>query len=675
MTTLAIVQARMGSTRLPNKVLRRVRGVPMLSLLLGRLRGAKRLDGIVVATTVEGADDQLAAYLAAQDVPTFRGSATDVLDRYYQAALTYRGDIIVRITADCPLVDPALVDRVVETLQHEGADYVSNTAPPTFPDGLDVEAFTIAALSQAWRDATTAFDREHVTPFMKCAPTLRRINLTNATDLSAGRWTVDEPEDLAVIQGVFDHFAPHTDFGWEQVAALEASHPELFDANRDIARNEGATLNSGQKLWRRAKRVIPGGSMLLSKRPEMFLPGKWPAYFSRAKGCRVWDLDGAEYIDMSYMGIGTNLLGYGRDEIDDVVREVISLGNMSTLNCPEEVELAERLVEINPWADMVRFARTGGEVNAIGLRIARAATGRDAVAICGYHGWHDWYLAANLGDDTNLAGHLLPGLEPLGVPGHLRGSVLPFAYNDLDALRAIIRANSLAAIFMEVSRTVGPAAGFLEEVRRLSTEHGIVLVFDECSSGFRQTFGGLHLAFGVEPDMAMYGKALGNGYAITAAVGKREVMEAAQGTFISSTFWTERIGSAAALKTLEVMERERSWETVTSVGAGIGVRWQEMAARHGLPILLNGLPAMTGFTIPVANMQKYKTLITQEMLKRGILAATSVYVSTAHTPEIVDQYFATLEPVFALIAECEGGRDIDALLEGPVSHSGFRRLN
>jgi glutamate-1-semialdehyde 2,1-aminomutase len=348
---------------------------------------------------------------------------------------------------------------------------------------------------------------------------------------------------------------------------------------------------------------------------------------------------------------------------------------MATFNCPEEVYLAERLIEINPWADMVRFARTGGEANAVAMRIARASTGRDKVAVCGYHGWHDWYLAANLGDDRNLASHLLPGLEPRGVPQSLRGSVLPFAYNDLDALRALVRANDLAAIFMEVSRTVDPAKGFLEEVRRIATERGIVLIFDECTSGFRQTFGGLYKAFGVEPDMVMFGKALGNGYAITAAVGRRSVMEAAQTTFISSTFWTERIGPAAALKTLEVMEREHSWDYVTQLGQQIGARWQQLAGRHSLPLELNGLPALIGFSIPVSNMLKYRTLITQEMLKQGILAATAVYVCTEHDAATVDRYFEHLDPLFALIRECESGRDIDSLLEGPVCHAGFKRLN
>jgi glutamate-1-semialdehyde 2,1-aminomutase len=434
-------------------------------------------------------------------------------------------------------------------------------------------------------------------------------------------------------------------------------------------------MGTGQKLWKRAKRIIPGGNMLLSKRAEMFLPGQWPAYFSRAKGCRVWDLDGREYLDMSLMGIGTNILGYGHPEVDAVVVQTISAGNMSTLNCPEEVELAERLVELHPWADMVRFARSGGEANAIAVRIARAASGRDQVAICGYHGWHDWYLAANLGDEENLAGHLLPGLEPKGVPRSLQGSVLPFHYNNFSELESLVCNHDVGVIKMEVSRNVEPEDGFLQKVRSLATDRHIVLIFDECTSGFRQTFGGLHKLYGVEPDMALFGKALGNGYAITAAIGRREIMEAAQSTFISSTFWTERIGPAAALKTLEVMERVHSWERITQTGRAIGERWKALAGKHELPLQLSGLPALIGFSLPVGNMRKYKTLITQEMLKKGFLATTDIYVCTEHTQAVVDQYFEALDPLFALVRECESGRDVDALLQGPVCHERFKRLN
>jgi glutamate-1-semialdehyde 2,1-aminomutase len=435
-------------------------------------------------------------------------------------------------------------------------------------------------------------------------------------------------------------------------------------------------MNTGQKLWQRAKRVIPGGNMLLSKRAEMFLPEQWPAYFSKAKGCRVWDLDGNEYIDMSIMGIGTNILGYGHPEVDEAVLKTVAAGNMSTLNCPEEVCLAERLVALHPWADMVRLARSGGEANAIAVRIARAASGKDKVAICGYHGWHDWYLAANLGDEQNLSGHLLPGLDPKGVPQELRGSVLPFRYNNFPELEILVRTHDIGVIKMEVSRNMKPEDGFLENVRKLATDRGIVLIFDECTSGFRQTFGGLHKLYGVEPDMAMFGKALGNGYAITATIGKREVMEAAQSTFISSTFWTERIGPTAALKTLEVMEREKSWELITMIGQDIGERWQSLADKHQLPINIYGLPAMVSFSFPLPDMLKYKTLITQEMLKKGFLATTSAYACTEHAQPVVDQYFEALDPLFALIKECEMGRTaVDTLLEGPVCHAGFKRLN
>lgn len=430
----------------------------------------------------------------------------------------------------------------------------------------------------------------------------------------------------------------------------------------------------GQRLWNRAKTLIPGGSMLLSKRPEMFLPDQWPAYFSKAKGCTVWDLDGRPYTDMCIMGIGTNTLGYGHPEVDEAVQKTIIDGNMSSLNCPEEVDLAQRLVDLHPWADMARFARSGGEANAIAIRIARAAAGRDKVAICGYHGWHDWYLAANLGKD-GLSNHLLPGLEPNGVPGDLGGSVLPFNYNRIDELQALVRDHDIGVIKMEVARNDGPAEGFLQQVRDIATKNNIVLIFDECTSGFRETFGGLHKKYGVEPDMAMFGKALGNGYAITGTIGRREVMDAAESTFISSTFWTERIGPSAALATLNVMEREKSWEVITQIGKKIRDRWQKLADESGLEIDHWGIPSLTGFTVRSEKSQAYKTLITQEMLAKGYLAANSVYVCLEHSDEVLDGYFEAITPIFALIRDCEDGKDVFSLLKGPVAHSGFKRLN
>ena len=675
MRTVAIVQARMGSTRLPSKVMSPIVDKPLIELLLTRLSNAQSIDEIVVATSISTRNDILAKHVESIGYKVFRGSENDVLDRYFRAAIASSADVIVRITGDCPLIDSAIVDSTVSLRIESGADYASNTAPPSFPDGLDTEVFTMSSLAIAHAQATTTAQREHVTPFIRESGQFRTANLISTIDMSSMRWTVDEPADFEVVKSVFEHFAPRKDFQFSDIIALTKTNPELFAGNQHLIRNEGATLGTGQKLWKRAKNIIPGGNMLLSKRSEMFLPEQWPAYFSRAKGCQVWDLDGRQYTDMSIMGIGTNILGYGHPEVDDAVRSTIDFGNMSTLNCPEEVYLAERLIELHPWADMVRLARSGGEANAIAIRIARAAVGKSTVAICGYHGWHDWYLAANLGDDENLAGHLLPGLSPNGVPENLRGTVVPFSYNNIEELAEIIAAGDVGVIMMEVSRSEGPADGFLQQVREIATKNGIVLMFDECTSGFRQTFGGLHKMYDVEPDMAMFGKALGNGYAITAVIGRCEIMEAAQTSFISSTFWTERIGPTAALKTLEVMDNCQSWDLITKTGLEITKRWKDLAAKYRLAITTGGLPSLTNFTFTSANNLAYKTLITQEMLANGFLASNSVYVSTAHTSEIIDEYFANLEPIFKTLRECEDGRDIRTLLKGPVCDSGFRRLN
>jgi glutamate-1-semialdehyde 2,1-aminomutase len=583
----------------------------------------------------------------------------------------------VRITGDCPLVDSILVDECIKGYKNSNVDYFSNVDPISYPDGLDIEVMSFESIERANNETDSEFDREHVTPYIRNSDSFSKSSMQHTKDLSNQRWSVDEPEDLAVVTNIFEHFSPDIFFNWKQVLELRELQPTLFSENQHIKNNEGATMNTGQKLYKRAKKVIPGGNMLLSKRPEMFLPERWPSYFSKSKGCRVWDLDGNEFIDMSIMGIGTNILGYGHPEVDEVVIKTIKDGNMSTFNCPEEVYLAEKLVEIHPWADMVRFARAGGEINSIAVRIARASTGRCKIAICGYHGWHDWYLSTNLNNNKNLDGHLLPGLQPSGVPRGLTGTTLPFNYNDIGQLEQLIKDNKgeIAAIKMEVSRNEGPKDNYLQKVRDLATENNIILIFDECTSGFRETFGGLHKKYDVEPDLAIFAKALGNGYAISACIGRQEFMQAAQKTFISSTFWTERVGPTAALKTLEVMEREKSWQTITQIGSNISSQWQSLADKYELDISTWGLPALSGYTFNSPNALSYKTLITQEMLKKGYLAANSVYACTEHKQELIDGYFVELDPIFATIKECEEGLNVNTLLEGPVCHGGFKRLN
>lgn len=435
-------------------------------------------------------------------------------------------------------------------------------------------------------------------------------------------------------------------------------------------------MGKGQELYKKAKTMIPGGTSLLSKRPEQLLPENWPAYYSKSKGCRVWDLDGKEYIDCSMMGIGTNVLGYACDAVDEAVMKVVRDGNLTTLNCPEEVYLAEKLIEMNPWAGGVRYTRGGGEANSMCVRIARAFTGKDKVAICGYHGWHDWYVSVNLADDSALDGHLLPGIPTGGVPKGLRGTSIPFHYNNIAELEEIVAKNpDLAAVKMEVCRNFGPEDNFLQKVRDLCTKNGIVLIFDECTSGFRETFGGLYKKYGVNPDMTIYSKTMANGYALSAVVGRKDIMEAAQGSWISSTFWTERIGPTAALAALAEMERTKSWEKITAIGLDNKKRWQALADKYGLKINQWGIPALAGYTFDSPNALAYKTYTTQEMLKQGYLAGNSLYPCLAHTPEILDDYFEKLDKIFADIRDFEDGRDVMKALDGPVCQSGFKRLN
>lgn len=433
-------------------------------------------------------------------------------------------------------------------------------------------------------------------------------------------------------------------------------------------------MKKGNKLYLKAKKLILGGNMLLSKRPEMTLPGsKWPNYYSAAKKHYVWDLNKKKYLDMM-MFVGQNILGYANKQIDDYVAKFSRKGNISSLNCPEEVELAEKLIRLHPWADMAKFARSGGEANAIAIRIARAATNRDHVAICGYHGWHDWYLAVNLKGKNKLSKHLLPGLKPKGVPKNLSGLTHPFKYGDFNGLQNITKKVKLAAIKMEVGRGSLPDKNFLKKVRDLATKNKIILIFDECTSGFRRNLGGMHMTQKIYPDICMFGKALGNGYAITAVIGKKKIMKKAEDSFISSTFWTERIGFLAGIKTIEIMKKQKSWLKIIKLGKYLNSKLIFLAKKYDLNLEISGIESITSFNFKTKNNLKYKTFISQEMLKKGILASNTIYISTTYNKKVIDNYIKNLDPIFKKIKTFEKSKKNKKFLEGPVCHSSFKRL-
>lgn len=433
----------------------------------------------------------------------------------------------------------------------------------------------------------------------------------------------------------------------------------------------------GQELYLKAKQLIPGGTQLLSKRPEMYLPGLWPAYYSKAKGCRVWDMDGKEYVDVSYMGVGSCVNGYANDEVDAAACEAVGSGVMCTLNAPEEVYVAEELLKLHPWAGGVRYAKAGGEAMALAVRIARSYSKRDIVLFCGYHGWHDWYLSANISNENALNDQHLSGLEPLGVPKGLAGTMLPFHYNsfeEFDALMARHKGN-IGAVVMEPVRNDDPSDGFLEHIRRQTAKEDIVLMFDEITAGFRLCAGGSHKLLAVEPDIAVFAKGMTNGYPLSAVIGRKEIMEAAQGTFISSTFFTERVGLAATLKSMQIYQRDRVWEKQIAYGKRAKAGWNALAEKYDLDISVGGIDPLSHFSFNYENPLAYKTFITQEMLKRGYLASNALYTSAAHSEKVIDDYLRDLGEVFAAIADTiHNGGDIGQRLESGCCHSGFARL-
>jgi glutamate-1-semialdehyde 2,1-aminomutase len=673
MKTIAIIQARYSSTRLPGKILNKIGNKTILEILFLRVKKSKLLDKIVVACSTNKKDQKIIDICRKNNIDFFKGSENNVLDRYYKCAKKFKAKNIVRITSDCPFTDAKLLDDIIKLFDKKKVDYASNNNPPTFPDGLDLEIFTFKSLRKAWINSKENSEKEHVTPYIINNDDFKKTNLFENKDYSNLRLTLDEKVDLDVIKKIFKAFKNNFNISYKNIIRLYKKDKTLFKSNMNLIRNHGSELNTGQKVWRKAENLIPGGTMLFSKNPNLFLPNRWPSYFSKAKGCHIWDLDSKKYCDLSIMGVGTNILGYARKEVDDAVIKAIKKSNMSTLNCLEEVNLAEKLVEINPWSKMVKFARTGGEASSIATRIARAATGRNKIAICGYHGWHDWYLAANLNNKNNLNNHLMQNLMISGVNKNLKNSIVSFEYNNYSQLEKLISSNSLAAVIMEVSRDQKPQNNFLKKVRSITKKNNIVLIFDECTSGFRENFGGLHKNFKINPDMAVYGKALGNGYAITAVVGTEEVMKSANSSFISSTFWTERTGPTAALKTLEVMEKIQSWKTISKLGQFYKKNLVKLSKNHDLKINIKGIDALPKYDFDHKNNLYFNTYITQQMLDRNILASNAIYFCTDHNKEILKKFFEYLDEDFFKIKKCANNQiSIKSLLKSPVKQSGLR---
>lgn len=681
MKVVAVVQARSGSSRLPGKVMLEAGGKPLIGHMLDRIERAASLDGVVLATTVMAEDDELAAYVRGRGTPVFRGSVDDVLDRFYRAARWQGADVVVRLTGDCPLIDPAVVDLVVSGIAGGSFDQV--VTGPSFPEGFDAEAVTFAALETAWSRATLRSEREHVTVYLRDhAEEFRRKVLELPDDLSDVRIVVDVPEDLPVVETLLGRFAPGS-LGVAEIAALRRSEPTLFAGNSGVVRNEGYAislaadgpavreqypprrLDVSEQLWSRIERIVPAGTQTLSKGPTQYVRGVAPVFLDRGSGASVWDVDGNEYLDY-VMGLGAVTLGYCDPHVDAAVSAQLAKGMSFSLLNRLEVEVAESLVDAIPCAQAVRFGKNGSDVTAGAVRVARAATGRERIACCGYHGWQDWYIGTTTRDK--------------GVPGCVKELTHPFDFDDLDSLRAVLESypGEFAAVIMEAIAIAEPSPGFLEGVRDLAHEHGAVLIFDEIVNGFRLAVGGAQEYFGVVPDLATFGKGMANGMPMAALVGRDEYMRELDEVFFSFTFGGEALSLAASQAALAIYAERDVIGHMARLGRLLLDGYNELATRHGVDghTRCIGLPAHSAIQFDAVgdwDTLTVKSLWQQEVLKRGILSIGVHNLSLAHTEADIERTLAAYDAALAVLAEAVAAGDLPDRLDGEPIRPVFKR--
>ena len=676
--TVAIVQARHSASRFPGKVLTEVCGKPLLAWLLGQLRKAKSLDAIVIATSGSPADDPIAAFGKAEGVPVVRGSEVDVLDRYYRATTEVGATTVVRVTADCPLLDPAVVDLVVGEFLDRQVDYAANTAPPPgkFPDGMDVEVFSMAALAQIWADARRDDEREHVTfAFWKGDQVFRTHQVDSPTDTSDVRATVDYPGDLAAIEAVLEEGEGQVP-PMSQVVAILRKHYE--DPSRGHTQGEGwanskqpvdagdpapaLITTKGDKHFAQAANLIPGGAQTFSKNPLQYVKGTAPQVLIRGKGSRVWDADGNEFLDY-VLGLGPAILGHCHAEVNRAAATCAAETFLTpSLPHPLELQLAQTICRLVPSAEMVRYGKNGSDVTAGAARIARAVTGRDVIACSGYHGWQDWYIGSTT--------------RNLGVPQATSDLTRAFPYGDLEALESLLQTGEIAGVILEPVSLVEPPPCYLAGVRDVCTKYGALLIFDEVITGFRIDLGGAQELYGVTPDLTTLGKGIANGHPLAVLCGKAQYMRILDEAFFSFTFGGELPSIAAAIQTIAIMERDDTPAHLARLGKRLREGVDQVAKDAGCAVLGSiGLDYFPGYSLTATEANsalELQTLFQQELVRRGILTRSCFFLSTAHSTCDIDRTLsAMLGAARVLQAAIDAGNVLDCI-DGELIEPVFR---
>jgi glutamate-1-semialdehyde aminotransferase/spore coat polysaccharide biosynthesis protein SpsF (cytidylyltransferase family) len=660
MKVIAITQARVGSSRLPAKVLKEVNGKTLLQTHIERASKSKLVDKLFVATTIEPDAVKICAICDQLNVPYYRGSVNDVLDRFYMTAKPEQPDYVVRITSDCPLIDATIIDKAIEACIKGNYDYCSTGLKPTYPDGFDVEVMKFSALEKAWQQSGLTSEREHVTSYIwknvdfNGGSLFTSVNITDERDCSHYRLTVDEPSDFELVSKVIEAIGDEK--GWLDYVNYIDEHPALFEINSFIKRNEGymksiqedkqaggRTITNFQNsnVYRsKIHDLIPGGAHTYSKGDDQF-PQLSPAAIAYGKGAYVWDLDGNKYLDCS-MGLGSVSLGHAYEPVINRVKEELDRGVNFQRPSALEMEVAEKFLSLIPQHQMIKFGKNGSLVITAALKLARAATGKKLVAFPydhPFYSYDDWFIGKTPCD--------------AGVLEETKDLSVTFKSYDLNSLEEIFNKypGQIACVVSEPEKgdTTIDVKEYLTKAIELCHKNGALFIQDEMVTGFKSEFPGSISKYNIEPDMATWGKGIANGFSFCALTGKKEVMElggirntGAEKVFlISTTHGGETTAMAAVLATMKEFQEKDVIKHNHSNGKHLIDSIRPIIEAHGLADYVEVVPCNWSVTFGFRNKEKeissgMRTLMLQEMIGRGVLFQGAFISCYSHTKADVD---------------------------------------
>lgn len=671
----------MGATRLPNKVLLPIAGHPILWHVVTRAKRAKMIDQVIVATSTNPENDSIETFCQENQFQCFRGSEDDVLDRFYQTIQTYKAGIVVRITADCPLADPAIIDHVVNELISKQADYASNSLTYTYPEGMDVEVFTCNALEAAWKNASSKREREHVTPYIRNHDTFQTISVENPNPNPIQNClSIDREDDYQLVKTIFEKlYDSNQHFGVEEVVNLMVSEPALQNLNQNSMMNEGAyisytkeppvepriaSVSRSRELLRQASKIIPSSTQTFSKGYTQFIQSSSPNFAKKAHGATFWDVDGNEFVEYT-MSLGPILLGHSYPTVMEAVQNALKDGTIFSLPHELEIEVSQMIVDTVPSAEMVRFGKNGSDVTSAAVRASRAFTGREMIACCGYHGWQDWYIGTTT--------------RSLGVPQAVCDLTKSFNYNKIESLESLFQSypNQIAAVIMEPIGIVEPENNFLQQVKDLAHQHGTLVIFDEVITGFRMSLGGAQSYFNVVPDLTCCGKAMGNGFPVSAVAGRTDVMKIFDDIFFSFTFGGEIVSLAAAKAVIQTLRDEPVHDHIWALGKRLRDGFNTLANYYQVSdkVACKGLPPRCSVAFQENDSQVpiLKSLFQQECMKRGLYFTGTHFICYSHKQAHIDFTLRVYRTVLEILAEAIESKHPETYLEAPHIQPVFRR--